>query len=635
MINTLYNPTVDEQPIQDLALNVDNVFQADDYDAFDSDVDEAPMAQTMFMANLSSGDPIYDEVGPSYDSDILSEVHDHDYYQDVVCEHHKEHEMHDNVQLNHVVDSHADYTSDSNMISCDQYVKDNAVPGVQSNVSSVLNDAYMMIYNDMFEPHTQSVSKTSRNIVVDNSLTAELATYKEQVELYERRARFELTEREQKIDEQLRIGIQKALTKEIKDVFEELEAGVDQYVVDRKHDEIEQKNLLITNDKLIVECLSKEVFYVAMNSELIVSRFTKIHVAHTIVEARCLKLETKLSNLRDKIHNDNHNELVNRFSILEHYKELYDSIKITRAKHIEQVTALTTKNVNLKAQILNNVNSVIKDHVNSIVLTPGKYDIDVEPIPPRLRNNREARLDYLKNLKESVKTIYEIVEEDKVVRPFESLIVSACRYTKNSQELLEYEIGVNRCTNASGSQPRSNTKKNKISLAKGVNKMKVKEHPRTNKSHLRTTNHVDSSSRSKHLSNVYTISVEDMMKSFPIHLLSKASKNKSWLWHRHLNHLNFGTINDLARKDLVRGLPRLKFKKDHLCFACQLGKSKKHTYKPKTKNTNLEVLNTLHMDLCRPIRVQTSNGKKYILVIVDDYSRFTWVKFLRSKEETP
>ncbi|GJX84942.1 retrovirus-related pol polyprotein from transposon TNT 1-94 [Tanacetum coccineum] len=138
-----------------------------------------------------------------------------------------------------------------------------------------------------------------------------------------------------------------------------------------------------------------------------------------------------------------------------------------------------------------------------------------------------------------------------------------------------------------------------------------------------------------HGSNLYTISIEDMMKSYPICLLSKASKNKSWLWHRRLNHLNFGTINELARKDLVRGLPRLKFEKDHLCSACQLGKRKKHTHKPKTENTNLEVLNTLHMDLCGPMRVQTINGKKYILVIVDDYSRFTWVKFLRSKDETP
>nr|GEW34757.1 integrase, catalytic region, zinc finger, CCHC-type, peptidase aspartic, catalytic [Tanacetum cinerariifolium] len=653
---------VDEQPVQDLALNVDNGFQADDYH-------------------------VYDEADPSYDLDILSEVHDHNHYQDAVCEHHEEHEMHANVQLNHIVDSHASYTSDSNMISYDQ-----------------------------------------------------------------------------------------------------------------KDDEIKRKNLLIANDNLIAKCLSKEVFYVVTNSKLNVARFTEMHVANTIVEARCLELEAELSNLRDKSHNDNHNELVNRFSNLEitqltekvtvlqaqndlfraenekikqHYKELYDSIKITCAKHIEQVTALTTENVNLKAQILNNLNSVYKDHVKPTVLAPDKYAIDVEPISSRLRNNREAHLDYLMHLKESVETIREIVEVAKVVRPLDSSIVSACRYTKHSQELLEYAIGtcpqdshqrdkkhahaplikkkqvtfteqcntsnsntykhvvklntqktnvlvppstgVNRCTDASGSQPRNNTKKNKISLAKGVNKTKVEEYPRTNKSHLRTMNCVDSSSRSKstvinlnsdsvcqtctkclisanhdmcvvdylqsvvappfirnicnvvrkvkqvwkpknvsqvwkptscskHMTgdrsrlmnfvkkfigtvrfgndhfgaimgyedyvigdnvisrvyyveglghnlffvrqfydsdlevafirhscyvrdmdgvelikgsrgfNLYTISVEDMMKSSQICLLSKASKNKSWLWHRRLNHLNFGTINDLARKDLVREL---------------------------------------------------------------------------------
>ncbi|GJS64047.1 hypothetical protein Tco_0678611 [Tanacetum coccineum] len=115
--------------------------------------------------------------------------------------------MHDDVQPNYVVDSHADYTSDSNMIPYDQYVKDNAVPVVQSNVSSVPNDANLMILNDMHEQYAQYVSITTQNNVVDNSLTAELATYKEQVELYERQAKFELTEREQKIAEQLRIVI--------------------------------------------------------------------------------------------------------------------------------------------------------------------------------------------------------------------------------------------------------------------------------------------------------------------------------------------------------------------------------------------------------------------------------------------
>ncbi|GJV29355.1 retrovirus-related pol polyprotein from transposon TNT 1-94 [Tanacetum coccineum] len=100
-----------------------------------------------------------------------------------------------------------------------------------------------------------------------------------------------------------------------------------------------------------------------------------------------------------------------------------------------------------------------------------------------------------------------------------------------------------------------------------------------------------------------------------------------------LSHLNFGAINHLARHGLVRGLPKIKFEKDHLCSACVMGKSKKKTHKPKSEDTNQEKLYLLHMDLCGPMRVARINGKKYILVIVDDYSWFTWVKCLRSKDE--
>ncbi|GKB93054.1 retrovirus-related pol polyprotein from transposon TNT 1-94, partial [Tanacetum coccineum] len=135
--------------------------------------------------------------------------------------------------------------------------------------------------------------------------------------------------------------------------------------------------------------------------------------------------------------------------------------------------------------------------------------------------------------------------------------------------------------------------------------------------------------------NLYTLSLGDMMASSPICLLSKALKTKSWLWHRRLSHLNFGAINHLARHGLVRGLPKLKFEKDHLCSACAMGKSTKKPHKPKSEDTNQEKLYLLHMDLCGPMRVASVNGKKYILIIVDDYSRFTWVKCLRSKDEAP
>nr|GEY13432.1 uncharacterized mitochondrial protein AtMg00810-like [Tanacetum cinerariifolium] len=86
---------------------------------------------------------------------------------------------------------------------------------------------------------------------------------------------------------------------------------------------------------------------------------------------------------------------------------------------------------------------------------------------------------------------------------------------------------------------------------------------------------------------------------------------------------------------LVRGLPKLKFEKYHLCSACAMGKSTKKSHKPKSKDTNQEKLYLLHMDLCGPMRVESVNRKKYILIIVDDYTRFTWLKFLRSKDQSP
>nr|GEX81512.1 integrase, catalytic region, zinc finger, CCHC-type, peptidase aspartic, catalytic [Tanacetum cinerariifolium] len=594
---------VDEQHVQDLALNVDNVFQADDY--------------------------------------ILSEVHDHDHYQDAVCEHHEEHTVHDNVQLNHVVDSHADYMSDSNMIlyyhklmvkevtslkkefkqkenkyledfldmkslkekvedrlfkqdqspqtahmlcrpkpyynelnkvaigyknplcltrakqiqpalyNGHEIIKDNYVPAIVHNTEDTLKIAEITrrkMDDKMKDP--ECMNHKVKNAPHDYSKENFLATFKPWKQL---------TPEQIFWSQDLIKGIQKALTKEnkeMKDVFEELEAEVAQSGVDRKHDEIEQKNLLISNDNLIAECLSKELYSVATNSELNVARFTEMHVANTIVEARCLELEAELSTLRNKSHNNNHNELVNRFSNLEvHHLNLqlkyqnlkgsvgnnpptpakdtpdFDSIFVIKKMqaslqgkdnvikqlkkqiyHLQetrsdtdctlkvrgldsQITQLTKKVTVLQAQndLFRAENAKIKqyykefkDHVKPTVLAPGKYAIDVKPLPSRLRNNREAHLDYIRHLKESVKTIRNIVEEAKV----------------KTNVLVPPSTRVNRCTDASGSQPRSNTKKNMISPAKGVNQMQPEEQPRTNNSQLRTTNCVDSSSRSKRTTEV-------------------------------------------------------------------------------------------------------------------------------------
>nr|GEW30451.1 hypothetical protein [Tanacetum cinerariifolium] len=143
------------------------------------------------------------------------------------------------------------------------------------------------------------------------------------------------------------------------------------------------------------------------------------------------------------------------------------------------------------------------------------------------------------------------------------------------------------------------------------------------------------------LTRIATTAIVPLREPIPIDsntdkpIVTLASKTKSWLWHRRLSHLNFGAINRLARQGLVRGLPKLKFEKDHLCSAGAMGKCMKKSHKPKSEDTNQEKLYLLHMDLCGPMRTESVNGKKYILVIFDDYSRFTWVKFLRSMDEDP
>ncbi|GJV59978.1 retrovirus-related pol polyprotein from transposon TNT 1-94 [Tanacetum coccineum] len=204
---TNFDDDVDDSPENDLALNVDHVFEADECDAFDSDVDEGPTTQTMFMANLTSEDPIYDEAGPSYDSNTPFEVQGHDTFEDHMDEYHEVHEMQSDVQHNYVVDSVADYTSDSNIIPYDQYVEDNEEYVVQSNVSSVRNDALISILDEMHEQGVQSRLANKPDMVVNDSVTSELARYKELVGEYEKRAKFELTDRERKIDEQMRIII--------------------------------------------------------------------------------------------------------------------------------------------------------------------------------------------------------------------------------------------------------------------------------------------------------------------------------------------------------------------------------------------------------------------------------------------
>ncbi|GJZ90325.1 retrovirus-related pol polyprotein from transposon TNT 1-94 [Tanacetum coccineum] len=469
------------------------------------------------------------------------------------------------------------------------------------------------------------------------------------------------------------------------------------------------------------------------------------------------------------------------------FKDQFDSIKQTRVRHKEQCDSLINK-LNLKSVENEDLKAQIQDK------------LDLVPLPPRLLQNRDVHIDYLRNTQEQDNTLWELVEQAKLKQPLDRELDFACKYATRIQELLVYvqdtcpnaitpspkkaessktldsntpvlsSTGVNCSTNC-GSKPPGNKKNDRISQTSSRNKKnKVEAQPRKvnkmnrvvkpvcdvdvkhslsnanseilcatcNKSmfdgvhdkclldlvqngnnrtksakkhkkqniwkptgHVfrevgfkwkptgrtftivsnsypltrftstnvvppkQTTSHLDEipkpeikvySRKPKNVKNIgcpdysrttklqglwgmvtinwetllsqgyntlkdlditwsrdtnlYIISLDDMLKSSPICLLSKASKTKSWLWHRRLSHLNFGTLNMLAKDGLVRGIPILKFQKDHLCLACALGKSKKSSYKPKAEDTNQEKLYLLHMDLCGPMRVASINRKR-------------------------
>nr|GEX24766.1 hypothetical protein [Tanacetum cinerariifolium] len=291
--------------------------------------------------------------------------------------------------------------------------------------------------------------------------------------------------------------------------------------------------------------------------------------------------------------------------------------------------------------------SLVLNDLNIYNVKPEQFQVDAIPLVPKLRKNRTAHIDYLKHTLEEAATLRELVESERLLRWTFTLVGNVCPLTRIATPTIvpprEPILIVNITDKPVVTLVYS--KKTKAANKKVPNKMEP------NNSWGSSSSNVPSSLIACRLSksssdgvdlltgsrgnNLYTLSLQDMMASSPVCLLSKASKTKSWLWHRRLSHLNFGAINHLARQGLVRGLLKLKFEKDHLCSACAMGKSTKKTHKPKSEDTNQEKLYPLHMDLCGPMRVESVNEKKYILVIVDDYSRFTWVKFLRSKDETP
>ncbi|GKC57057.1 putative ribonuclease H-like domain-containing protein, partial [Tanacetum coccineum] len=135
--------------------------------------------------------------------------------------------------------------------------------------------------------------------------------------------------------------------------------------------------------------------------------------------------------------------------------------------------------------------------------------------------------------------------------------------------------------------------------------------------------------------NMYSFNLENIVPLGGLAcLIVKATSDESNKWHRRLGHVNFKNLNKLVKGNLVRGLPSKIFQNDHTCVACQKGKQHKASCKAKIVSSISQPLQLLHMDLFGPTSVRSINHKTYCLVITDDFSRFSWVFFLRTKDET-
>nr|GEU33635.1 hypothetical protein [Tanacetum cinerariifolium] len=215
---------------------------------------------------------------------------------------------------------------------------------------------------------------------------------------------------------------------------------------------------------------------------------TPTHLVPITLPTKCkTPLESQNFQLHDtinKLQKENDCFRAENSKIKQHYKELYDSIKITCATHIKNITSLLNEIETLKTQVKGKMPAIPNENVILKIYVCNKCAIDVEPIPLIQRNNRNVQQGYLNHLKDTLDTLHEIVEEARSNRTSDNSLGYTCVYTKTSQELLEIMIA--------SSEPRSNTKIDRTLPAKSVHTKNVEAHLRNNKSDLHKKNRVDS-----------------------------------------------------------------------------------------------------------------------------------------------
>ncbi|GJR41940.1 retrovirus-related pol polyprotein from transposon TNT 1-94 [Tanacetum coccineum] len=414
---------------------------------------------------------------------------------------------------------------------------------------------------------------------------------------------------------------------EVQTVFNQMEAAVQQCSVDKQCFEIVKKELFLENDRLSQQIMSWDILLSVMNSTTLIGESVNLEMQRSESCEKCFDLDAELSKTQNS-----YNELLKSYSQLEKQcislelsmqlnQEIFQKDKSYDNQNTLEIPEYFENN-DLKAQLQAKDTTIckLKEHIKSIRENNKeekvKQDIDeietinidlehssskqAKIVESKIANNSELNHSWGSNATD-VPSSSSLVNDSKflgTVRFRNDQIAKIIGYG-------DYQLGnvivlrvyyVDRLGHNLFSVGQFCDADLEVSFRK-------------NTCFIWNLEGVDLLSGSKD-TNLYTISLDDMLKTSSIYLLPKASKTKSWLWHRRLSHLNFGTLNKLAKDGLARGIPKLKSKKDHLCSACALGKIKKSSHQPKAEDTNQEKLFLLHMDLCGPMRVESINGKK-------------------------
>nr|GEW27858.1 retrovirus-related Pol polyprotein from transposon TNT 1-94 [Tanacetum cinerariifolium] len=571
-------------------------YQADDLDAYDSHCDELNIAKVALMANLSN-----------YGSDALAEVHDHDNVN--------------NNMINHVVQNSVNSpepTLSSRPIKVD-------VPKELSKVSMVNTSLKKLIH------HLASFDVVVKEITTSIAITEGTwgfehtkACFRDEIIPFVKALKDFFNSFNQYLVDEL---------SEVQNVFHQMKQAVEQhliskdivkiivnYSVDNAYGNVHEYEKCL---QLETELLNKKDF----NEK---ETYDKLFRSFTTLEKHCISLEVD-SQLNQEIFQQDNSVSNQSAPSFDHYFELNELKAQSQEKDKKSLETNRKVFTNIgytwrpTGRTFNIVgNACPLTRIITTTEVPSRKPIVVETNTP----NPVVTLVYSRKPKKSKST--DPVSKSKVIQIILWYLDSGCskHMTEDRSQLTNFVnkfLGTVKFRNdhvakimCYGDYQTGNVTISRVYYVEGpghnlfsVGQFRDSDLEVVIRQHtcfIRNLDGVDLLIGSRG-NNLYTLSLGDMMASSPICLLSKASKTKSWLWHRRLSHLNFGAINHLVRQGLVRGLPKLKIKKDHLCSACAMRKSKKKPHKPKSKDTNQEKLYLLHMDLCVPMRVKCLRSK--------------------------